>query len=374
MVVTKQLRIILGLLVLLSLPVGAVGSTADSWHIRINIPEYRLYLYHGTELYRSFYVAVGKSDSPSPIGSFWVINKVLNPTWYPSKRQPVPPGPNNPLGKYWLGLNRPGYGIHGNNAEWSIGSPVSQGCFRMYNHDIEVLFNLVLPGTPVEIEYRTVVGEMDEEHRVWLTLFPDIYRIDPPGRVEQVISALNWEGEPHWKSLDELLKHKRPTAIEVPRLIRLDGDLLGNDGFYWNQEFYSNGLPATVPASDFPGYQPLKALADFEAGQWKLIWYPEHDTLEVYRFKVLLNGKIIAGAAGRKTADRLELNRRLIGPALNLEPESIPAQNGQSGTTGSVANFDWIPLDVLTSTKRGLRYDWDETTWTLRLKTETKPN
>ncbi len=369
----KQLRIIImgWLAFLLSLAVATAGYAADSWQIRINVPEYRLYLYHGTELYRSFYVAVGKTDSPSPIGEYWVANKVVNPTWYPpDKRRPVPPGPNNPLGKYWLGLNHPGYGIHGNNAEWSIGSSVSLGCFRMHNADIETLFNLVPVKTPVIVEYQSVVGRIDTDGRAWLSLFPDIYQLEQPNQPEQAILGLNWIGEPHWQALGTLLKHKRPFVIEVPRIIRLDGDLLGNDGFYWNQEFYSNGLPATGQPSEFPGYQPLKALAASETGRWKLLWQPENDTLEVYRFKVLLNEVSVAGA-GRQSADgRLEINRGPLAVALHLEPVPRPVQSDASDAD----NSEWLDLKTVTAAHPELRYTWDEVTWTLRLTTGTGTN
>lgn len=232
----------------------------DQWSIRINIPEYKLYLYNGVDVYQCYPIAVGKTDSPSPTGDFVIINKVSNPTWYPPdhKRTPIPSGPNNPLGMFWLGLNIDGYGIHGNSAPWSIGSPISLGCFRMRNQDIEQLFNLVPVGTPVTITYRTMLGGLDPLDQAWLEVFPDIYhREDPEEELGSVFSNLHWTFQPHQKALDYLLSiTKRPCKIQVPRVIKITGDITGIDGFYWNGMIYvSKNILASLPVSIIPGIE-----------------------------------------------------------------------------------------------------------------------
>ncbi len=63
----------------------------------------------------------------------------------------VPPGPRNPVGSRWIGLNLPSYGIHGTPKPNSVGRAESRGCFRLTNWNVEKLFNLVQPGTPVLI-------------------------------------------------------------------------------------------------------------------------------------------------------------------------------------------------------------------------------
>ena len=84
-----------------------------------------------------FGVAVGQSAYPTPTGSFHIISKVVDPTWTPPDSPwaqgalPVPPGPDNPLGTRWMGLNVTGVGIHGTNDPSSIGYSVSHGCIRM---------------------------------------------------------------------------------------------------------------------------------------------------------------------------------------------------------------------------------------------------
>jgi hypothetical protein len=63
----------------------------------------------------------------------------------------LPPGPNNPVGVYWIGLSRPGFGIHGTPHPESIGSMESHGCFRLINRDVLTLSRFVRTGLPVRI-------------------------------------------------------------------------------------------------------------------------------------------------------------------------------------------------------------------------------
>ena len=65
--------------------------------------------------------------------------------------KPVPPGPSNPLGTRWMGLNAPGVGIHGTDEPTSIGYSASHGCIRMQVPDAEWLFDHVDVGTTVYI-------------------------------------------------------------------------------------------------------------------------------------------------------------------------------------------------------------------------------
>jgi lipoprotein-anchoring transpeptidase ErfK/SrfK len=114
--------------------------------------------YKGRTLVRTFRVATGQAIYPTPAGVWRVVNKQLNPWWYPPTYdawakglKPVPPGPGNPLGTRWMGLTAPGVGIHGTDADTSIGYSASHGCIRMHVPDAEWLFERVPLGTPVVI-------------------------------------------------------------------------------------------------------------------------------------------------------------------------------------------------------------------------------
>ncbi|HTI35068.1 MAG TPA: L,D-transpeptidase family protein [Miltoncostaea sp.] len=105
----------------------------------------------------SFPVAVGQPAYPTPTGNFSVIQKQVNPTWFPPSSPwaaglgPIPPGVNNPLGTRWIGTSAPGIGMHGTPISSSIGTRASHGCIRMYISDVEKLYPLVDIGTPVYI-------------------------------------------------------------------------------------------------------------------------------------------------------------------------------------------------------------------------------
>jgi lipoprotein-anchoring transpeptidase ErfK/SrfK len=117
-----------------------------------------LRFYSTTKLLRKFPVATGQAIYPTPSGVFRIVQKELNPWWYPPTYdgwakglKPVPPGPSNPLGTRWMGLSAPGVGIHGTDADTSIGYSLSHGCIRMHVPDAEWVFQRVAVGTPVVI-------------------------------------------------------------------------------------------------------------------------------------------------------------------------------------------------------------------------------
>lgn len=64
----------------------------------------------------------------------------------------IQPGPNNPVGSVWIGLNLPSYGIHGTPEPEKIGRTESSGCFRLANWNAETLLPLVQKGTPVYVQ------------------------------------------------------------------------------------------------------------------------------------------------------------------------------------------------------------------------------
>lgn len=86
---------------------------------------------------KTYPVAIGKPATPSPIGTFSIVNKYLNP--------------GGPYGTRWMGLSIKGYGIHGTNNPASIGTKASNGCIRMFNQDVNELFKQVPLGTTVKI-------------------------------------------------------------------------------------------------------------------------------------------------------------------------------------------------------------------------------
>ncbi len=156
--------------------------------IVINVPEMRLYHFQPKKGIVSTYpVTVGEEETPTPLGTFRVVNREIDPEWnIPSKLQNkyhqkiMPAGDDNPIGKYWLGLSSRGYGIHGTDNAWSVGRILSNGCIRLYPEDIEKLFDRVPKRTIVEIIYEPV--KFGTRGKV---IFVEIHE-DPYGLIEDL--------------------------------------------------------------------------------------------------------------------------------------------------------------------------------------------
>src|SRR5215212_3623978 len=118
--------------------------------IVVSIPDRKLAVIENGEVVTVFPVAVGKPSTPSPAGTFTIVNRVSNPTYYKSGKA-VAPGVANPVGTRWIGLSEKGYGIHGTSNPGSIGFAKSHGCIRLRNQDVERLFDRVRTGDVVEL-------------------------------------------------------------------------------------------------------------------------------------------------------------------------------------------------------------------------------
>jgi len=112
-----------------------------------------------------FPCSIAAKEEKRPVGTLTVANVALNPNYtYDPANFPeldaqqrgygkliIPPGPNNPVGVAWIGLSKPGYGIHGTPHPEDIGRTESHGCFRLANWNAERLARMVEIGTPVEV-------------------------------------------------------------------------------------------------------------------------------------------------------------------------------------------------------------------------------
>ncbi|OPY08225.1 MAG: putative L,D-transpeptidase ErfK/SrfK precursor [Syntrophus sp. PtaB.Bin001] len=192
--------------------------------IVINIPEMRLYFFHPKKSTVSTHpITVGEADTPTPIGTFRIIEREVDPEWnIPSKLQYkynkkiIQAGDDNPLGKYWLGLSRRGYGIHGTNNAWSVGRVLSNGCIRLYPEDIEKIFPSVRVGTVVEIIYEPV--KFGFRHRL---IYVEIHE-DPYGLIQDIeVHARNQAGKMNiekwvnWEKIYAAMKEKSGVPILV---------------------------------------------------------------------------------------------------------------------------------------------------------------
>jgi lipoprotein-anchoring transpeptidase ErfK/SrfK len=101
--------------------------------------------------FKTYRVGTGQ-HAKTPVGDFKITNRLANPPWYRPDGPVVPFGdPANILGTHWLGLDVPGYGLHGTWETNSIGKQSSAGCVRLVNDDVTELYILLPTGTPVTI-------------------------------------------------------------------------------------------------------------------------------------------------------------------------------------------------------------------------------
>jgi lipoprotein-anchoring transpeptidase ErfK/SrfK len=139
---------------------ATTSNEATQTHPRrivVSLEDRKLALVEDGQVKKIYTVAVGKPATPSPVGTFMIERRVMNPT-YSHDGKIVPAGPGNPVGTRWMGLSVKGYGIHGTNAPGSIGKAASHGCIRMGKADLEDLYSQMAVGDTVEI-----VGQRNEE-------------------------------------------------------------------------------------------------------------------------------------------------------------------------------------------------------------------
>jgi len=147
-----------------AVPPGPVSLVLDRRRRLLTVLEKGLPLRH-------FPVAVGMPGWETPVGTFRVLEKTINPIWeHPEKGTHTASGPANPLGSRWIGFyqdcqGRRGWdgeqmldvkgcvvaGFHGTPHRWTVGQAVSHGCVRLYDEDVRKLFDLVTVGTPVTV-------------------------------------------------------------------------------------------------------------------------------------------------------------------------------------------------------------------------------
>lgn len=102
------------------------------------------------EIIKTYIVSTGKNNC-TPVGTFKITNKLVNPTWFKAGAV-VPPGSaDNILGTRWMGFDLAGYGIHGTTEPKELGKQVTQGCVRLSNPEVEELYIIVPVGTEVTV-------------------------------------------------------------------------------------------------------------------------------------------------------------------------------------------------------------------------------
>ena len=195
----------------------------------INIPQRELFVFRPDNRVEAFPLGLGRPDWRTPTGRFTVIVKERQPTWnVPLSIQEemrragktplvtVPPGPDNPLGDYWLGLSLPGVGIHDTNAPSSVYTFATHGCIRVHPERIALLFDLVQTGTAGEIIYEPALMTA-QDGRVFVEVHRDVYGkgIDASAALRSVAERAGFTSRIDWERVAEAVRLREGIAIDV---------------------------------------------------------------------------------------------------------------------------------------------------------------
>jgi L,D-transpeptidase ErfK/SrfK len=172
----------------------------------------------------TFPVGIGSEGWATPVGTFKVIQKQVNPSWYPPasirREEPdlpavVPPGPDNPLGTHALRLSKSSILIHGTDRPFGVGRKASHGCLRLYPEDIPVLFAQVPVGMEVRI-VREPVKVGVRAGRVYVEVHPDEdAQVDLAAEARKLIAKRGLVGSVDARKLAEELKEPRGYPVDV---------------------------------------------------------------------------------------------------------------------------------------------------------------
>jgi len=203
-----------------------VPAALGAVELVVNVPQRMLFHRGADSSTAGFPVGVGRRDWPTPTGAFEVAVLERYPTWNvpasilaesrrKGKVQPavVPPGPNNPLGEYWIGLSRSGIGIHATNAPTSLYGTVSHGCIRVHPDDIARFFGRLSVGSKGRIVYQPTLLAV-QDGAVYLEVHRDAYgRGGPTPR--ELAAALGVTDRVDWALADAVAAAHEGIARDV---------------------------------------------------------------------------------------------------------------------------------------------------------------
>lgn len=114
------------------------------WSVVVDLSDKTCDLQLNDKFFKRYKAGVGRPDSPTPEGTFKIVEKLKNPAWFPAGGGKIESGdPENELGSRWLGWSKDSFGLHGTNDPKSIGKESSSGCVRLTNQDVEDIYEFL---------------------------------------------------------------------------------------------------------------------------------------------------------------------------------------------------------------------------------------
>ncbi len=247
--------------------------------IEVNLPQRMLFHFEDWRVTGAYPVAIGQPSKQwrTPIGSFRVIQMREDPTWrVPASIQreeeaegkvvydEVEPGPDNPLGKYWIGLSMPIVGIHGTNHPTTVYSYQTHGCVRLHPDDIEALFDAVDLNDRGEIVYLPLMLARLDDGRIFLESQKDIYRKGTGGidAVKALADASGIGSLIDWTRAGDVVTDEDGIARDVTlQSIRAGGTPADSNAATTGEPNPSDGNqpPETQPSTSQPKLEPISA-------------------------------------------------------------------------------------------------------------------
>lgn len=338
-----------------TVPAVCLAAAGDNTRIVINLPSRTLEYYLNGSLWREYPVAIGSPSTPTPLGTFYISEKEVNPWWYPpGKNYFVPSGPDNPLGYRWMGF-LPTYGIHGTNMPWSVGHVTSSGCIRMHEEDVEELFDMVAYRTPVIITYDRIKIRIDADGNASAGVYPDVYGYQPVSLTEahKQLSRQGLDGLAEDAFLAELIHGQlgQQAAFAHVYNIEVNGRSLVEHAVSIAESLYIPVMPVAAVVNAIPAWN----------GVDKLLTYQQHTV------PAILKGHTIYASLD----DTLALlggsclwkdHRRILSfkiPTLHYEGQPLPCN------VQALKDRQYVPaLAVAAAT--GTRITWDKAHHELR--------
>lgn len=219
------------------IPTAHLLPDAPHKGIVLNIPEMRIYFYAPDGAVHTYPVGIGREGWATPVGATRVMRKAKNPVWHPPAsiraEKPwlpvsVPSSPDNPLGFRAMYLGWSGYLMHGTNIPYGVGRRASHGCIRLYESDVERLYEHVPVGTPVtsvneETKAAWIGGQLyievhpSTEQAVEIETGAPVKRVLPPDLVSAIVKATPDGADIDWKAAQQAGLERRGYPVRVTR-------------------------------------------------------------------------------------------------------------------------------------------------------------
>jgi L,D-transpeptidase ErfK/SrfK len=236
-------------------PTQFVLPAAERKGIVVNLAAMRIYYFPPAkkdepQVVYTHPIGIGKVGWSTPEGKTKVLSKEKDPVWRPtaSIREEhrkngdplpavVPAGPDNPLGRHKFTLGWATYLIHGTNKPYGVGLRSSHGCIRMYPEDVAVFFDMISPGTQVQVVnqpyvfgwhdgqlYLQAFGVLEDDKRDWSKSRPKILSKTLNKRIEKLLAERNETVD--WERVAAIAGDPRGLTLSVSDATQTDDSLI----------------------------------------------------------------------------------------------------------------------------------------------------